>query len=60
MSKPDFDFKLTHDADVQVELGGKLISISCKTDTGNWVRLEGDVKTFEKLHDELRKQLDTL
>jgi hypothetical protein len=60
MSKPDFDFKLTHDADVQVELDGKRISISCKTDKGKWVRLEGNVQTFEKLHDELRKQLDTV
>ena len=60
MSKPDFDFKLTHAADVQVELDGKLISISWKTDKGKCVRLEGDVQTFEKLHDELRTQLDTL
>ena len=59
MSKPDFDFKLTHDADLQVELDGKRISISCKTDKGKRVRLEGDVRTFEKLHDELRKQLET-
>jgi len=60
MSKPDFDFKLTHDADIQVELDGKLLSISAKTNKGKWVRLEGDVQTFEKLHDELRKQLETL
>ena len=59
MSRPDFTFKITHKVEVRVDLHRKLGVVSCETKDGKSIQIEADYQTLEKIHDEIRKQLET-
>ena len=58
MSQPDFTFKITHKVEVHVDFQRMLAVISCQTSDGKSIRLETDYPTLEKIHEEIRKQLE--
>ena len=58
MSHPDFTFKISHKVEVRVDLHRKLGVVSCQTKDGKSIQLEADYQTLEKIHNEIRKQLE--
>ena len=58
MSGPGFTSKVTRKVLVRVDLHRKLAVILCKTKDGKSLHLEADYQTLEKIHDEIRKQLE--
>ena len=60
MSRPDFIFEITKKVGVHADYDQKRVVISCKTKDGKSVHLEADYQTLEKIHEEIRKQLDRL
>jgi hypothetical protein len=43
---------------VHADLGRNRVMISCETEDGKSIRLAVDLKTLEKLHQEIQKQLE--
>jgi hypothetical protein len=58
MHHADFSFKITDKVEIHVDLHRKRAVISCATTDGKSVRLETDYETLDKMHQEIRKQLD--
>jgi hypothetical protein len=58
MVHPHFTFVITHKVAVHPDFHRKRAIISCETEDGKSVRIDADFKTLEKLHDEIRKQLE--
>jgi len=59
MSHPDFVFKITRKVGVHADYDQKRVVISCETKDGKTIHLEADYQTLEKMHDEIRKQLES-
>ena len=59
MSHPDFVFKITQKVGVHADYDQKQVVISFETKDGKTIHLEADYQTLEKMHDEIRKQLES-
>jgi hypothetical protein len=58
VSNPDLKFKITDRVRVHVEPHRKRAVISCETDDGKSLYLNMDYQTIDKIHEEIRKQLE--
>ncbi len=58
MSRPDFKFFITGKVGITADFSRKRAVISCESKDGKTIRLDVDFPTLEKLHEEIRKQLE--
>ena len=58
MMRPDFRFKITDDVRLRVDFARKQEVILCETHDGKSVQLEASHDTINKIHDEIRKQME--
>lgn len=58
MAHPDFSFKITDNVQLHVDLARKQAVILLETDDGNLIQLEASYQAINKLHDEIRSQMD--
>jgi len=58
MRNSDFSFKISDKVKVHIDPGGKRAVISCTTKDGKSLHLETNYETLDKIHQEIRKQLD--
>ena len=57
MAHPDFTFRITDKVRVHVDLDRKGV-ILFETHDGKSVQLEANYQTINKIHDEIKKQMD--
>jgi len=58
MSHQALTFEITDKVGIRSKLARHRAVISCETKDGKSIRLEADFKTLEKIHEEIRKQLE--
>jgi hypothetical protein len=58
MAHPDLDFVITDQVKVHVDLGRRRAVILCETDDGKSIKLEVGYNTINKIHDEIRNQME--
>jgi len=58
MTHPDFRFKITDNVRLHVDFARKHAVILCETNDGKLVQLEASHHTINKIHDEIRKQME--
>ena len=58
MPRPDFRFKITDNVRLHVDFARKQAVILCETHDGKLVQLEASHHTINKIHDEIRKQME--
>jgi hypothetical protein len=58
MSSPELRFVVTRHVGVHADFHRKRAVISCETEDGKSIRLDADFQTLEKLHEQIRKQLE--
>jgi hypothetical protein len=59
LAHADFRFKITDNVRLQVDFARKQAVILCETHDGRLVQLEASHHTINKIHDEIRKQIET-
>ena len=60
MSHPDFIFEIGQLVRVDADFHKHRATVTCKTEDGKSIHLNADFKTLEKIHDEIRKNLENL
>ena len=60
MSHPDFVFEITRKVRVDADLHRHRAIILCETKDGKSIRLDADVETLEKIHEEIQNRLEHL
>jgi len=58
VAHPDFNFVIADKVRVHVDLARKRAVISCETDDGKSLKLEVGYQTINKIHDEIRNQME--
>jgi len=58
MAHPDFNFKITDNVRLHVDFARNKAVILCETQDGKLVQLEASHRTMNKIHDEIRKQME--
>ena len=59
MSHPDFVFEITRKVRVDADLHRHRAIILCETKDGKSIHLDADLKTLEKLHEEIQKRIES-
>jgi hypothetical protein len=60
MSHPDFTFEITQRVRVDADFHKHRATVACETNDGKSIHLDADFATLEKLHEEIRKRLESL
>jgi hypothetical protein len=58
MASSDLRFKITDKVRIHVDLDRNRAVLSCKTEDGKSLDLEADYQTLDKIHEEIKKQLE--
>ena len=59
MTPKALTFEITAKVDICADFARKRAVISCETNDGKPLHLKADFQTLEKIHDEIRNQLET-
>ena len=58
MAHSDLSFKITEKVQLQIDFAHKKAVIVCETAEGKALHLEAEYRTINKIHDEIRRQLE--